>query len=240
MIRQKTRVRHNIWQNESFFNEHPVYPPRVCSEWARCNASTGSSALSHPFLVLPVPPWRAGRKRGRADTPPAPLVSFVPLSPPLFSLSLSPTPWSILRPRATASKPTSRRTSSSCSKHPWAARWCNFRLETFPARETGNQNEKLKAGWSVGRLDHAEESRCEVSLALYLLTLPEGAGMESIIVPVIALLAWAVIRNRRDWFRGLDKCRGQVQPGFCRLWTNISFVTDSLLLLMSLYFESFL
>ncbi|KYN39090.1 hypothetical protein ALC56_06516 [Trachymyrmex septentrionalis] len=47
-------------------------------------------------------------------------------------------------------------------------------------------------------LDHAEESRCEVSLALYPLTLPEGAGMESIIVPVIALLAWAVIRNRRD------------------------------------------
>lgn len=94
-------------------------------------------------------------------------------------------------------------------------------------RETGNRSEKLKARGASGS---AWITLGSLTLRSFSLPsplsplLPEGAGMEPIIVPVIALLAWAVIRNHRDWFRGHDKCRGQVRSGFVDYnWANNPF-----------------
>jgi len=128
-------------------------------------------------------------------------------------------PWSILRPRATASKPTSRRTSSYCSKH-LPERSCGGAASVsklFQTTRNRKPEREIKSWRSIGS---AWITLGSLTLRSFSLPsplsplLPEGAGMEPIIVPVIALLASAVIRNRRDWFRGHDKCRGQVRSGF--------------------------
>lgn len=72
-------------KNIFLFNEHPLYPTCACSEWARCNASAGPSALSRPFLTPHASVQSAVEEEERARRHPisASLISLSPLLPPV-------------------------------------------------------------------------------------------------------------------------------------------------------------
>jgi len=128
------------FKDASLFNEHPLYSTCVCSEWARCNASAGPSALSRPFLTLYASVQSEAEEEERARRHPiyAPSSRFPPF----------------------AARPPARQRHDQYYapelRHPNRPRdglllarsifeaMVQLPFKSFSVCETGNQNEKLK------------------------------------------------------------------------------------------------